>query len=314
LIIIGNKEHRAKAIKDINEFLTLQEEQRTRTIDAKFKSIRKVLIDDSKILREIEDTYRVSISYDFVNKLFTLSGEEENIEKAKKELLAHLSEQDKQVLDPCPICFDNISNCYRLENCKHIFCETCLRTQILLSVDRPKIEGIRCSLCKEDDMRGLICVQDLINLLDASNLEKLWKLTKDTYLDRNQELFHRCPSPDCPQFFRTAYDETERTCDYCFLKFCIKCKKTAHGNVPCETAEKELLKKTLKAKQCPKCKMLVEKIEGCDKIHCHCGAYFCWVCEKQFEDAISTYEHIRQAHRHFQYLIGFLDDVYLDEI
>lgn len=38
--------------------------------------------------------------------------------------------------------------------------------------------------------------------------------------------------------------------------------------------------KRIGAKQCPKCRMFAEKISGCNKVHCECGASFCFRCGK----------------------------------
>ena len=47
---------------------------------------------------------------------------------------------------------------------------------------------------------------------------------------------------------------------------------------------------TKEAKQCPTCKMAVQKSEGCNKMMCtNCGNYFCFKCGR----AITGYEHFR---------------------
>lgn len=46
------------------------------------------------------------------------------------------------------------------------------------------------------------------------------------------------------------------------------------------------------AKSCPKCRSLISKIDGCNKMTCrHCQSYFCWLCNEQ----INGYEHFNSV-------------------
>ena len=41
------------------------------------------------------------------------------------------------------------------------------------------------------------------------------------------------------------------------------------------------MKKMGKYQSCPKCKMMVERVSGCDMMHCsQCKTMFCWSCGK----------------------------------
>eukprot|EP00386_Alphamonas_edax_P008966 GDKI01029454.1.p1 GENE.GDKI01029454.1~~GDKI01029454.1.p1 ORF type:complete len:176 (-),score=24.55 GDKI01029454.1:63-590(-) len=43
-------------------------------------------------------------------------------------------------------------------------------------------------------------------------------------------------------------------------------------------------------RRCPKCKVVVERVAGCNKMTCsRCGAFFCWLCNKQ----IQGYDHFK---------------------
>lgn len=51
-------------------------------------------------------------------------------------------------------------------------------------------------------------------------------------------------------------------------------------------------------KQCPKCTVLTQLIDGCNHVTCLCNAHWCWTCGKQF-DARSIYGHMRKEHGGF---------------
>ena len=66
---------------------------------------------------------------------------------------------------------------------------------------------------------------------------------------------------------------------------------------------RDLLRRTAemtlrRAKECPGCGMLTEKVSGCDHITCTmegCGAHWCYFCGEGFSE-MRIYQHMRQAH------------------
>ena len=57
-------------------------------------------------------------------------------------------------------------------------------------------------------------------------------------------------------------------------------KKKEHGNVSGDWFIRQMKTKG-QYQRCPKCRFYVEKISGCDFMHCsQCGSGFCWVCGK----------------------------------
>ena len=83
---------------------------------------------------------------------------------------------------------------------------------------------------------------------------------------------------------------------YAFLLFSVngliyECKQW-HQNISCKENMKQLRKldkKTEKwrrkheVKICPRCRIGIEKIDGCNHISCsNCSFQFCWVCQKEY--------------------------------
>ena len=89
-----------------------------------------------------------------------------------------------------------------------------------------------------------------------------------------------CPTPDCKYAF--VFDETsshELKCKACKKHYCLKCMVPFHTGKSCaefrhstkanENDEKFLkFVKGSKFKQCPKCKIWVQKSHGCDHMRC----------------------------------------------
>jgi hypothetical protein len=56
---------------------------------------------------------------------------------------------------------------------------------------------------------------------------------------------------------------------------------------------------TLRAKKCPECGVMTEKVGGCDHITCMvngCGAHWCYICGEGFSERL-IYHHLNQVHR-----------------
>lgn len=99
--------------------------------------------------------------------------------------------------------------------------------------------------------------------------------------------------------------DTTHLCHKCLNSICLTCH-ASHGRMTCadykyissgEAAATEELKKQLGIKDCPRCKTLMEKTEGCDHMQCKgCGTHICWVCLRTFSESGSTYKHMNEAH------------------
>jgi hypothetical protein len=83
-------------------------------------------------------------------------------------------------------------------------------------------------------------------------------------------------------------------CDLCNFMLCGMCGTWHKMEQACDLAEIE------GTKRCPRCKVPVCKISGCDRVTCRCGVSFCWKCPKEKRVAYATanecYAHLAAVH------------------
>jgi hypothetical protein len=93
-----------------------------------------------------------------------------------------------------------------------------------------------------------------------------------------------CPRTRCGRWIHPKYKGSRpgtQVCPHCRTKVCVSCCELAHGILPCPDDEstKNVLKmaKKYKWQRCTKCGIVVEKVDGCNHIHCICGNDFWYV-------------------------------------
>ena len=120
-----------------------------------------------------------------------------------------------------------------------------------------------------------------------------------------------CPTPDCKYAFiyDPENDSKEFNCPRCSKHYCLKCRVEWHTDLSCEEYEEskdpsdedksfKSYARGAKFKQCPKCKVWVEKSEGCDHMKCRCGSEFCYACGGKYKECAcykSEEQYLRNA-------------------
>lgn len=215
--------------------------------------------------------------------------------RADLELLVTLSDASV-VPNPesfeCPICFVPYEP-YEgviLRDCFHSFCRECLAGSIRHADD----VIVKCpyndnnnsceSVIQDREIRTLLSAADYGAFLERS-LKKAESLA-------GKSAFH-CKTPDCVGWCLTeAADVNWFDCPVCQARNCLKCE-ALHADMTCEDYQDRLLgnfenRRSERALQnlvsageaipCPKCTMVLTKIDGCDFVTCSlCKTAVCWV-------------------------------------
>ncbi|KAI0070525.1 hypothetical protein K474DRAFT_769682 [Panus rudis PR-1116 ss-1] len=202
--------------------------------------------------------------------------------------------------DACPVCFDDVTTPVTLP-CGHSWCKTCLHGYLIASIDN-KVFPLKClgdgAKCSQP-----VPIDIARELLSASEFDRVTEASAISYVQSRPQEFFYCPTPDCPQIYRSAPRNTTLQCPSCLVRICPHCHVEHHEGVECpdpEIEDKKLLEawiQTHDAKRCPRCKAPIERIAGCNHMTCGvCKTHICWVCMGTFVDGPTVYAHMHDMH------------------
>uniref|UniRef100_A0ACD5XS33 Uncharacterized protein n=2 Tax=Avena sativa TaxID=4498 RepID=A0ACD5XS33_AVESA len=193
----------------------------------------------------------------------------------------------------CAICMEEVPaiECFPVDGCTHAFCVSCVRQYIAAKVEE-NVLSISCPDpgCKDGSLHPEEC-RDVI----PTPLFQRWGAALCDMAFGTLKFY--CPFNDCSMLLIDDHrdgDAAARTnveCPHCSRMFCAQCKVPWHDGVDCaefqqlgedERSREDLLLRKVAQKsnwrRCPKCKMYVERVEGCVYIVCRCSHRFCYLC------------------------------------
>ena len=176
---------------------------------------------------------------------------------------------------------------YGLE-CGCIIHSKCFDTYIKNAVEDNKIP-IVCPYCSKSEVNPNFIIDSLASTGRDDLIKRYEQFSLNFYAINHNDDISCCPHPGCQYMFYYEKDDIFFNCPMCNHKYCLKCKTDWHEKFTCEENRKltnvdELDKqfyafvKGAKYKQCPFCKVWVEKTIGCNHMRCKCGKDFCYFC------------------------------------
>ena len=204
----------------------------------------------------------------------------------------------------CALCFEEPTQRYTLA-CTHVYCTGCLKHMLISATDGKSVP-IRC-IGNAGQCKIPIPLPVIERFISSVRLTQIFENSFRVYLEKHPNELRFCPTPDCTHIYRVSKeDSTVIQCPACLVEICSHCHKPPHRGLTCEehglvgskSGQERLLERWAKGhsnvKKCPDCGILIEKIEGCNHIHCRCGAHVCWICVRTFNDGI--YDHLGAVH------------------
>merc|ERR1719336_828078 len=205
---------------------------------------------------------------------------------------------DKEMYE-CPCCLDDfpISEVASL-TCGHNICYECWGDYIRNASKRRNCFKLQCP---EGDCEVAATTTQLRQIgipgalvRDLERRQEKFQLRN--YVESSKDL-HLCLGPDCPHVQR-IFDRnglSDIHCTDCGHVYCINCNQNGHRPCPCDVADTWIVKATseaenmqwilAKTKKCPKCRVPIEKNQGCNHMTCrNCRYEFCWLCKGDWKE------------------------------
>ena len=222
-----------------------------------------------------------------LSSLFHLVSPKKELLRAKSiyDIICNLNLQEIKVLNleeiglqSCQICYQLIPKnlMFFMNDVNHEICFECLNSYLLTEIKNNKVINMHCPHC----------IDSLDNEIIQENVDKEAFEKFLRFVDNNKVLSNKmlrfCPK--CNQIIHLNNENDEKAaCSNCKTEMCTKCNHPFHSNKTCEKVLEGEFKSWSNKKEvqrCPKCKVLIEKIEGCNHMTCYvCHYEFCWLCK-----------------------------------
>lgn len=171
--------------------------------------------------------------------------------------------------------------------CGHAYCRECLNQLFTVGTSNRASWPPRCCLGRN---RG-IEIEQVQDHLDQQVLLRYISVA-DEFRDRRPTY---CDHATCSEYLgpeRLMASSKFLQCPKCHSLTCSLCKQNSAGhtgvnNDECRPPEELMspgdlkLAKSKRWRQCPGCRILVERIDGCPHMMCACGVEFCYDCGDQ---------------------------------
>lgn len=193
----------------------------------------------------------------------------------------------------CFICTESVSfQQTHAMDCGHRFCDDCWAHW--LKAEMEKGPTVIFTVCPQHKCGDIVPDALFQKYLSQPDFDKYMQYVTSSFVQGSSSI-KWCPAPSCGRAAEYppggAYDIT---CS-CGNRFCFGCDRSAHRPVPCDLVEKWNLKNASESenanwilantKVCPRCKVPIEKNQGCNHMTCrNCKFEFCWLCKGEWSE------------------------------
>ncbi|XP_069743005.1 E3 ubiquitin-protein ligase RNF217 isoform X2 [Narcine bancroftii] len=206
----------------------------------------------------------------------------------------YVGEYKQLVILTCRVCLDD-KPIQPLPCCKKAVCEECLKRYFSNQVQLGRAE-IKCPITE--------CSKYMDESTVISNLPRDDIVKYSYFLELSRVDSSTKPCPHCKHFttFKRKNNIQNPTksenkfkiqCPVCQFVWCFKCHSPWHEGLNCKEYRKgdkmlrhwasEIEHGQRNAQKCPKCKIHIQRTEGCDHMNCsQCNTNFCYRCGETY--------------------------------
>ncbi|RPD65663.1 hypothetical protein L226DRAFT_455316 [Lentinus tigrinus ALCF2SS1-7] len=301
LALFGREPHRSRVREEIIARTRLLKAQRQRRYPVAGDLIGVFMSED--LFKLQSELGHDNVWFDLTNKELVVRGDE-NAQKVAGLAVRHAVQRRQRRVAPadaaCTVCFDDVSHPITL-SCGHRWCRDCLTGYMHASVDN-KTFPLKCL---GDDAKCPQCIPLALaqELLTPDEFDAIVRASFLAHVQSRPDEFHYCPTPDCPQVYHKTKRNTILQCPSCLVRICPHCDTEWHQNGSCQESDPqddllfEQWKSRHDVKDCPSCKVPIERMAGCNHMTCvSCKTHICWACLATFPTSQEVYDHMRGIH------------------
>ncbi|XP_039053171.1 probable E3 ubiquitin-protein ligase RNF144A-B [Hibiscus syriacus] len=191
----------------------------------------------------------------------------------------------------CEICVNGKERhqMFIISGCSHSFCVDCISTYVKTRLE----QHITIIMCPGEGCGVMLELEACRTRLPKESIDR-WEdlLCEELLCATGGRLY--CPFKDCSALLLNDNQGeiiAETECPNCHRLFCAQCNVPWHPGISCEEyqtlSEDERgrddlmvrnLAKEQKWRNCPSCRFMVERTEGCPHMTCRCKFQFCYAC------------------------------------
>uniref|UniRef100_A0A2P2IUP4 RBR-type E3 ubiquitin transferase n=2 Tax=Rhizophora mucronata TaxID=61149 RepID=A0A2P2IUP4_RHIMU len=255
----------------------------------------KSFIDLSRDYDYIDDDIRVlhfTPQIDFSRKRRKKHSCDSVIEKGQSSK----SHNEPDIEFVCEICVESKSQqfLFPIKGCSHAYCNECIVKYVA-----SKLQDNICNIpCPVSDCKGSLDPEYCRAILPQDVFDRWGNALCEAVILGSQKVY--CPFKDCSAMMLIDDNDDggrggeiirESLCPNCWRMFCLRCNVPWHSGIGCE--EFQVLHKDEREREdimlmelaenkhwrrCPKCRIYVERTQGCKYMRCRCGTSFCYDC------------------------------------